>query len=92
MLESKVEKTIRSWCRDNDILFYKFVSPGKSGVPDRIAIGPKGKIAFLELKAPGKHPAPLQMHELHKLNARGVSASWFDDAHPAIEWLARCVL
>ena len=39
----------------------KFVSPGLDGVPDRLVLLPGGKIAFIELKAPGKELRPLQV-------------------------------
>lgn len=44
----------------------KWVAPGFDGVPDRIAMFPGGKIAFVEVKAPGEKPRPLQRarHEL----------------------------
>ena len=32
----------------------KFISPGYDGVPDRIVLFPGGRIAFVEVKAPGK--------------------------------------
>lgn len=38
----------------------KFVSPGFDGMPDRLILLPKGRMAFAELKAPGKKPRPLQ--------------------------------
>lgn len=44
----------------------KFVSPGYDGMPDRIVLLPHGVFAFVELKAPGKKPRPLQLsrHEM----------------------------
>lgn len=44
----------------------KLVSPGFDGMPDRIILLPDGKIAFAELKAPGKKPRALQLsrHQL----------------------------
>ena len=36
----------------------KFVSPGLDGMPDRIVLFPIGKIAFVELKAPGENMRP----------------------------------
>ncbi len=44
----------------------KFVSPGYDGMPDRIVLLPGGCMAFVEGKAPGKTPRPLQTarHEL----------------------------
>ena len=41
-------------------LALKFTSPGMAGVPDRLLLFPEGKIAFVEMKAPGKHPTGLQ--------------------------------
>ena len=39
----------------------KFTSPGTDGMPDRIMLFPGGKVAFAEVKAPGKKPRPLQL-------------------------------
>ena len=52
---------------------YKFVSPGNSGVPDRLVIFPNGEVIFVELKASGKVPTVLQTakhKELRKLNQK----------------------
>src|SRR5687768_17543006 len=40
----------------------KFVSPGRRGSPDRLVLLPKGRCAFVELKAPGEEPTKLQRH------------------------------
>ena len=44
----------------------KFTSPGFDGMPDRICLMKNGRMAFIEVKAPGKKPRPLQKarHEL----------------------------
>ncbi|KZE79296.1 nuclease [Paenibacillus elgii] len=47
----------------------KWESPGNSGVPDRIVILPGNKILFVELKAPGKKPKPLQLAQHRRLSA-----------------------
>ena len=49
----------------------KFVSPGLDGVPDRIVLLPMGRIAFVELKAPGKKMRPLQVKRKRQLEALG---------------------
>ena len=49
----------------------KFISPGFDGVPDRLVLLPKGKIAFIELKAPGKALRPLQIRRKQQLEALG---------------------
>ena len=47
----------------------KFISPGFDGMPDRLALFPGGKLAFVEVKAPGRKPRPLQLAR-HKLLRR----------------------
>lgn len=47
----------------------KFVSPGYDGMPDRIVLFPGGRIAFVEVKAPGEKPRPLQLSR-HRLLRR----------------------
>lgn len=41
-------------------LVLKFVSPGNSGVPDRLVFIPGGKLVLVELKRPGGKLRPLQ--------------------------------
>ncbi len=51
----------------------KLVCPGLDGMPDRLLLLPGGHIAFVEVKAPGKKPRPLQLlrHEqLRRLDFR----------------------
>lgn len=49
----------------------KFVSPNFNGVPDRIILLPKGKIAFAELKASGKKMRSLQIKRKSQLESLG---------------------
>ena len=49
----------------------KLVSPGMDGMPDRMVLLPGGRIAFAELKAPGKRPRPLQMRRMAQLSRLG---------------------
>ena len=50
---------------------YKFVSPGRRGVPDRIVVMPNGVTVYVELKAPGEKPEPHQEREHQRLRDRG---------------------
>ena len=58
MRESRVEGALRKKVTAAGGLCLKFVSPGQRGVPDRLCIMPHGVVAFVELKAPGKHTDP----------------------------------
>ena len=44
----------------------KFTSPGFDGMPDRLILMPGGRMAFVEVKASGEEPRPLQnsRHEM----------------------------
>lgn len=49
----------------------KWVSPGLDGVPDRIVLLRDGKIGFVELKAPGERPRPLQVARMEQFKRLG---------------------
>lgn len=49
----------------------KLVSPGTDGMPDRMILLPKGHIGFVEVKAPGKKPRPLQERRHKQLRELG---------------------
>jgi len=71
MLESKLESKLVSHITILGGIAYKFASPNRKGVPDRLCIMPNGRAFFVELKAPGKAPTPLQRHEHELLRALG---------------------
>ena len=66
MREKEIEKKLTLEVKKRGGLALKFVSPGFDGMPDRIVLMPEGKMAFVEVKTPGRHPRPLQMAR-HKL-------------------------
>ena len=57
----------------------KFVSPGFDGMPDRIVLFPNGVMAFVEVKAPGKKPRPLQVTRHEMLRHLGFKVYVLDD-------------
>ncbi len=71
ILEKEVEKYLVQYAHKNNILTYKLVSPGNSGVPDRIFVNRDGTVRFVEVKAPGKKPRPLQQSVFAKLANHG---------------------
>lgn len=60
MREKAIEHDLVMEVRRVGGLALKFVSPGFAGVPDRLVLLQGGKMGFVEVKAPGKHPRPLQ--------------------------------
>ena len=54
MRENKIEKALRDKVKSQGGKCWKFVSPGTDGVPDRLVLLYKGKIGFVEVKAPGE--------------------------------------
>ncbi len=69
MREKQIENQLVSQVKKIGGIAPKFVSPGFAGMPDRLVLIPDGHIAFVELKAPGKKPHPLQLarHRLLRL-------------------------
>ena len=57
----------------------KFVSPGTDGMPDRMVLLPGCRIGFVEVKAPGKEPRPLQVKRHRQLKALGFPVFVLDD-------------
>lgn len=52
--------------------FYKWVSPGNDGVPDRIiAVPPNGRIVFVEMKTPEGELSEIQKEQIRRLRACG---------------------
>ena len=60
MNEKKIEQKLTLAVKNAGGIAVKFVSPSFAGMPDRLVLLPDGVIAFAEVKAPGKHPRPLQ--------------------------------
>jgi len=60
MRERDVEKAIVQAVKKAGGVCWKWTSPGTNGVPDRIALLPNGRCAFIEVKAPGQKPTKLQ--------------------------------
>lgn len=66
MREKTIEQHLVKAVKNSGGIAPKLVSPGFDGMPDRLVLLPGGKIGFVEVKAPGKEPRPLQVarHEL----------------------------
>lgn len=78
MRESVIEKYLVAEVKKRGGIAYKFTSPGRRSVPDRLVLWPEGVAEFVELKAPGCKPTPLQAREHEKLRALGFAVTVID--------------
>lgn len=78
MKERKIEEKLRKAVRQKGGLCWKFVSPGNAGVPDRIILMQKGKVAFVELKATGETMRSLQEKRKRQLQSLGIKVFCLD--------------
>ena len=79
MREKTIEQKFRAAVKAAGGLAVKFTSPGFDGVPDRLALLSGGRMAFVEVKAPGKKPRPLQLARHRQLRQLGFKVYVLDD-------------
>ncbi|WP_406714743.1 VRR-NUC domain-containing protein [Trueperella pyogenes] len=79
MRETTIEKALTQAVHMAGGLCLKFVSPGWSGAPDRLCLM-DGRAVFVEVKAPGQRPRPIQTHRHHQLAQAGFHTITID--HP----------
>ena len=70
MREREIEKHLIDEVKRRGGLCEKWIS-GTAGWPDRLVLLPDGVFAFVELKAPGENPRPLQRARHRKLRSLG---------------------
>lgn len=79
MREKTIEQKFTADAKRRGGVALKFVSPSLDGMPDRMVLLPGGHIGFVEVKAPGKKPRPLQRARLAFLTELGFKAYVLDD-------------
>lgn len=87
MLERTIERRLFESTKKRGGIAYKFITTNRAGIPDRMVCLPGGKIAFIELKAPGKKPRPLQQVRHNELEALGQKVFVIDDINQVEEVL-----
>ena len=73
MKESRIEARLRRAVRRAGGECLKWVSPGYTGVPDRIILMPGGRVYFAELKAPGEKERARQEYVQRQLRKLGLT-------------------
>lgn len=79
MSEKDIEQALIRKAKSMGGIALKFVSPGFDGMPDRLVLFPEGRIAFVEVKAPGKKPRAIQVARHEMLRAMGFSVYVLDN-------------
>lgn len=77
--EKQIEKKLVEAVKQRGGLAPKLISPGMDGMPDRMVLLPGECILFVEVKAPGKKPRPLQVLRHRQLTELGFEVYVLDD-------------
>ena len=77
--EKKIEQRLVRGVKAMGGMCPKLVSPGTDGMPDRMVMLPCCRIGFVEVKAPGKKPRPLQVRRHRQIAALGFPVFVLDD-------------
>lgn len=89
MREAAIERRLKRKVEAAGGKALKFVSPGWAGAPDRIVLLPGGRVVFVELKAPGKKPRPIQLKRHEELKALGFEVEVIDSPEGVDEFMRR---
>ncbi len=81
MREKTIENKLVEAVKSMGGIAPKLISPGFDGMPDRIILLPNGKITFVEVKAPGKKPRPIQLARHRLLRRLGFKVYVLDSIH-----------
>ena len=79
MREKNIEQKLVKAVKSAGGIAPKLTCPGYDGMPDRLVLMPEGRIGFVEVKAPGKEPRPLQVRRHEMLRNLGFKVYVLDD-------------
>ena len=89
MREKVIEQKLVQAVKKVGGLAIKFTCLGLSGMPDRLVILPESHVAFVQVKAPGLKPRPMQIRRHELLRRLGCKIYVLDDAARIPELVAR---
>jgi|SaaInlStandDraft_4_1057021.scaffolds.fasta_scaffold40053_3 hypothetical protein len=79
-LEKVIETKVCDYAKSKGMLAYKFTSPNRAAVPDRMFITASGgKVWFAEFKRLGKKPTPQQTREIQRMRDRDIKVFVIDN-------------
>lgn len=79
MRETVIERKLVIAVRKLGGIAPKFTSPGFVGMPDRLILLPGGRFGFVEVKAPGEVPRPIQNSRIALLKRLGFNVFVLDN-------------
>lgn len=79
MREKQIEQKLVRVVKNMGGIAPKLVCPGFDGMPDRVVLLPGGRMAFVEVKAMGCKPRPLQLARHGLLRQLGFKVYVLDD-------------
>ena len=79
LLEKQIEERVGTYAKSKGVAVYKFTSPARAAVPDRLYIFPGGKVVFIEFKREGMVPTPAQLREHQRLRNQGATVHVIDN-------------
>jgi hypothetical protein len=81
MLEKQIEAKVCDYAKSKNVLAYKFTSPARAAVPDRLFIAPDGRVWFCEFKREGQKPTGAQEREHQRLREQKVNVFVIDNVN-----------
>lgn len=92
-LEKVIEQKVCDHAKTLGCLVYKFTSPSRRSVPDRLFIMPGGKgVFFIEFKRRGAKPTPSQEVEIAKIHEQGIAVFVVDSVETGKHVIDTCFL
>lgn len=79
MLEKEIEAKVCEYAKTKNVLAYKFTSPNRAAVPDRLFVLPTGFMFFCEFKREGQKPTDAQNREHRRLRQHHVNVFVIDN-------------
>ena len=98
MLEKQIEAKVCDYAKTKNVLAYKFTSPARAAVPDRMFVAPDGRVWFCEFKRAGQKPTAAQEREHMRLRDHKVNVFVIDNVDEGktmidlmlVEWMRTC--
>lgn len=78
--EKSIEQKLVRAAKGRGGICPKLACPGFDGMPDRLVLLPHGRMGFVEVKAPGETPRPLQTARHRLLGMLGFKVYVLDSA------------